>query len=267
MIRILLIVFSVFILLSGCASSSLYSSSISDKKNNLIEKLNPPESFTSRDLKIVAIGDSLTAGVGDESKQGGYIGMVKKMLERETGLKEVTLSNFGIRGHKTDDLLKKLSNEEVISRVKEADIIVMTIGANDIMEVVRGNILSLDFEPFRNEKKNYEDRFSDILSTIRKHNTEAQIVYVGLYNPFKLMLPELTEIDIIIEEWNNSSQRLIQADPNSNYVPVDDFFSRESVDKLLYKDEFHPNKLGYSLMADRVFNAIKNEEINYLSSE
>lgn len=259
MIHKILSISILWLMITGCMAEP--SSQLELKPESLTKKQKPPEEFVPKTIKIVALGDSLTKGVGDESNQGGYVGMVKEMLEQQEDIKEVSLDNHGVRGHKTSSLLKKLDEEEVIASIKDADMILMTVGGNDMMNVVQKNIFTLDFEPFRKEQKNYESRLKDIFSTIRKHNSSAHIVYVGLYNPFKYMLPELTEIDTIINEWNLTSQQIIKNDEKAVFVSVDQIFSTKSDEKLLYKDEFHPNESGYSFIADLVYVTINEKEL------
>lgn len=259
MIRKIITVTILSLLMTGCMSESI--STLETKQVSLTQKEEPPEDFIPKTMKLIALGDSLIKGVGDEADHGGYVGRVTEMLEQEEVIKEVQVNNFGIRGHKTTNLQKRLKEEEVVQALKEADIIVMTIGGNDIMKVVRQNIFSLDFKPFREEQINFERRLNDIFTTIRSHNSNATIIFVGLYNPFKFMLPDLTEIDQIIDEWNSASKQMIKSDDNGVFVPVDDIFSSQIDQRLLYKDEFHPNESGYTLMADRVYQAMTDADI------
>lgn len=259
MLRKLLLFSIVLTVLSGCSSET--SINLEAKSVSLKMKNKPTDEFIPKTINLVGIGDSLTKGVGDEAKLGGYFGRVTEKLKQQDNIKEVNVKNFGVKGHKTTNLQKKLTDKEVINAIKEADVIVMTIGGNDIMNVVRNNIFSLDFEPFREEQQKYKERFTNILSTVRSYNSSAKIVYIGLYNPFKYMLPEITEIDKIMEEWNNDSAELILSDGNGIFVSVADIFSSTTNGKLLYKDEFHPNEIGYSLMAERVYDSLKNTQL------
>ena len=254
MIRISFLICSLFFLLIGCSSEQ--STKLASKTVSLVEKAEPSETFVPATIKLVGIGDSLTQGLGDESGRGGYFGMVKELLEQQDEIKEVLIDNYGVIGHKTSNLQNKLSEEDVIASLKEADIILMTIGGNDLMGVVRDHLFSLDFEPFREEQRHYENRMKDIFTKIRELNSSAHIVYIGLYNPFKYMLPELTEIDTIIDEWNRASQQIISKDGNAVFIKVDHLFSSVNDDTLLYKDKFHPNENGYSIIADQAFEAI-----------
>jgi lysophospholipase L1-like esterase len=254
MFRKSFLICNLFFLLTGCSSE--LNTKHASKTVSLIEKAEPSEAFVPATIKLVGIGDSLTRGLGDESGHGGYFGMVKEMLEQQDEIKEVLIDNYGVIGHKTSELQKKLNEEDVMASIKEADIILMTIGGNDLMGVVRNHLFSLDFEPFREEQKHYENRMRDIFTKIRELNTSAYIVYVGLYNPFTYMLSELPEIDTIIDEWNRASQQIILKDGNAVFVKVDHIFSSGDGDTLLYKDKFHPDENGYSIIADQVFEEI-----------
>jgi lysophospholipase L1-like esterase len=257
-----LILFSIVgLCLTGCMNQP--ASKLESKPVSLNQKEIPSEVFIPKTMRVVGIGDSLTKGVGDEAELGGYVGRVTEMLEEKDNIKEVLVKNYGVKGHKTSNLQKKLTDDKVIESIKEADMIVMTIGGNDIMSVVRQNIFSLDFEPFRAEQKLFEERLSNIFTTIRSNNSDAQIVFVGLYNPFKYMLPNITEIDQIIDEWNIVSKQMITEDENGIFVSVEDIFSTSVVDnKLLYKDEFHPNENGYTLIAERVYDSLSKAEVS-----
>lgn len=259
MIQKIVTIIILSIVLMGCMSESI--STLESKPVSLTPKEEPTDEFIPKSVNLVALGDSLTKGVGDETEQGGYVGRLTEKLEKEKGIKEVQVHNFGIRGHKAVNLQKTLKEQEVIHELKQADMIVLTIGGNDMMNVVRQNIFSLDFEPFREEQLNFEKRLTDIFTMIRGYNSDAPIIFVGLYNPFKFMLPNLTEIDLIIEEWNNASEQIITNDANGVFVPVEDIFSAQMDQKLLYKDEFHPNERGYTLMADRIFQVLTDEDV------
>src|SRR5699024_4266994 len=98
--------------------------------------------FFHQELSIISIGDSLTEGVGDDEKDGGYTGVLEKSINKNEQL--VTIENFGKRGNRTDQLMKRLEEEEeVIRGVENADIILITIGANDVMKVFKDNFADL----------------------------------------------------------------------------------------------------------------------------
>src|SRR5690625_4290266 len=108
------------------------------------------EIFQQQEIRIVAIGDSLTQGVGDETNQGGYVGIIHDALHTNLQQPTIVIDNFGKRGHRTGQLLTRLhdeSEQELENSIELADIILVTIGANDIMEIFKQNILDLTMEP------------------------------------------------------------------------------------------------------------------------
>ena len=102
-----------------------------------------------KDLRIVSIGDSLTEGIGDQTESGGYVGILNQTFEDNQ--LNIRIENYGKKGNRTDQLLKRLDQDDIASAIKKADIVLITIGANDIMKVVKNNILNLTTEPFNRE--------------------------------------------------------------------------------------------------------------------
>src|SRR5690606_390590 len=139
--------------------------------------------FFKKDTHIVAIGDSLTQGVGDETGNGGYVGILEEKLVADNY--QVSIDNFGKRGNRTDQLLKRLDNEEIVRSIEKADIVLITIGANDIMKIVKDNFMNLTEEPFMEERDPYGERLAQILARISSMNDEAKIYLLGFYNPFE----------------------------------------------------------------------------------
>ncbi|MEH7381876.1 GDSL-type esterase/lipase family protein [Bacillus sp. JJ1533] len=248
------------LLMSGCSGGIPATAGIatSDHDTGLTPKQDIPDDFIPKDLRIASIGDSLTKGVGDEKKQGGYTSLLEEKLLDEKEVKSVTLENFGVKGHKTSDLLKRLENEEVQDGIAGADIIIITIGGNDIMKIVKENLFDLSLNVFQKEQGKYEVRLHKVLENIRKLNSDGEIVLVGLYNPFGWFIDLSTEINTIVDNWNDGSKTILSEFDKTKFVEVDDVFSQTS-DNLLAEDEFHPNAKGYELMSERIFEAIMME--------
>ncbi|MGD6815866.1 SGNH/GDSL hydrolase family protein [Metabacillus sp. 84] len=241
--------------LAGCNQFSFQTEEPAAKKATVKRAEKPLKEVQQGDITITGVGDSLTAGIGDDTRNGGYVGVVKNKLMNLRSTKNVAVNNYAVHGNLTTDLLIKLDSPEVQESIKKSDIILLTIGGNDIMKVLKENIFDLTLEPFKEEQSAYEERMSEILETIRTLNPDAKIIYSGLYNPFKFALPELSEIDLVVADWNKAARSLLEEDENAVYVPVSDIYQREN-ENLLYDDAFHPNKEGYSLIGERVFDAI-----------
>lgn len=210
--------------------------------------------FTKSDLEIVAIGDSLTQGVGDETNNGGYVGILENTLNEST--QKVHIENYGKPGNRTDQLLKRLEKPEIAASLANADVIIITIGANDIMKVVKDNFSNLQYEPFVEEQKAYENRLREIFDKMTEYNPEADIYLVGFYNPFESYFEHVNELKQVIDNWNSTSRAVVQDYEQVTYVPVQDLFSAGE-SRYFAEDNFHPNQRGYLEIAERVFNYIR----------
>jgi len=228
-------------------------------KDFLSEKVNQTiEFFLNKNLHIVAIGDSLTEGVGDETENGGYVGILNDKINSEG--KVASFKNLGKLGNKTNQLLTRLNEEEdVIKEISKADIILITIGANDVMQVFKENFTNLNLDVFEEEKVDYESRLQQIFVKMNELNEEATIYLIGFYNPFQRYFGEIEELNTINDSWNEVGELVTNQYSNVHYIPVNDLF--EGLDEdYLADDYFHLNYLGYHLMAERVLEYLTKEE-------
>jgi lysophospholipase L1-like esterase len=209
-----------------------------------------------KDQKIVSIGDSLTQGVGDETKSGGYVGILNHTFEDQN--LNITIENYGKRGNRSDQLLKRLDKKEIATSIKEADIVLITIGANDIMNVVKNNWANLHIEPFQTERVEYIKRLTSVFDKINEINPDTKIYLIGFYNPFERYFSDIEQLGIIMNNWNEAGKSVTEEFENVQFIPVQDLFS-QSQDNLLAEDHFHPNTSGYKLIAKRVLEYLEDE--------
>ncbi|MDN3016824.1 SGNH/GDSL hydrolase family protein [Paenibacillus sp. BSR1-1] len=236
--------------LSSCSGSNHMT--LHPAKQTAAEVFEPvPANFLPRKLTVLSAGDSLTQGVGDSTKQGGYLPYLDTLLEKEKGIQEVDFYNYGVKGNRTTQLLKRLQSPEMKSVLQRADVVVITIGGNDVMKVVRDNLSNLQLSIFNKEKESYQKHLTQIFETIVQENPNASIVLVGLYNPFSKWFPDIEEMDTIVSDWNNAGRTVITHYPNAYFVPIEDVFLNAD-ENLLYTDNFHPNDKGYELIAERL---------------
>ncbi|WP_430790031.1 SGNH/GDSL hydrolase family protein [Virgibacillus flavescens] len=206
--------------------------------------------FTDNEAKVVAIGDSLTQGVGDDTENGGYVGILDEALNT-TENTIVEFENYGKRGRRTDQLLKYLEDPNVTTSVADADIVLITIGANDIMQVVKENFADITMDDFSKARMEYEVRLKKVFEKIYKLNPNADVYLLGFYDPFGRYFPQIKELGIIVRNWNQTSERIAESYNNATYIPTLDLFEDPNID-LFWKDNFHPNFQGYHRIAARV---------------
>lgn len=222
---------------------------LNPKASNLIKKTDvvAKEKKKTGTLQIVSLGDSLTRGVGD--KEGiGYIGRMKEDLQKDYKQK-VALTNLAVSGAKMPDLLKQIESNGAQYSIKQADVIVLTIGGNDLFPGWE-SLGKIDLETYRPDTETFQNEAKKIIEEIRKLNTDSPIFWLGLYNPFE-DVEDLKGSSNIVVDWNASLEKLAINNKNVYITPTFDLFQNRGKD-LLYSDHFHPNEVGYTYMADRL---------------
>lgn len=236
-------------------------------KDTAIDLKEPvPDEFIPSPFHIVAVGDSLTKGIGDTTEQGGYLHYLAKMIDNQSGVEEVSVQNFGVKGDRTDQLLKRLETPAIRKAIGEADMVTVTIGGNDMMKIIKENFLSLEVSLFQAEKAAYVGRIEAAIESIRSANPEAAIVLIGFYNPFFQWFSNIKEMNDIVKEWNEATSLVVDRYPNAIFVEIDDLFL-DNGENLLFDDNFHPNDRGYQLIADRVFEELGEDSIDVFAKK
>ncbi|HDR8055808.1 MULTISPECIES: SGNH/GDSL hydrolase family protein [Bacillus cereus group] len=222
---------------------------LNPKASNLIKKTDvvAKEKKKTGTLQIVSLGDSLTRGVGD--KEGiGYVGRMKEDLQKDYKQK-IALTNLAVSGAKMPDLLKQIESSGAQYSIKQADVIVLTIGGNDLFPGWE-SLGKIDLETYRPDTETFQNEAKKIIEEIRKLNTDSPIFWLGLYNPFE-DVEDLKGSSNIVVDWNASLEKLALNDKNVYITPTFDLFQNRGKD-LLYSDHFHPNEVGYTYMAERL---------------
>lgn len=229
---------------------------------------------------LVAIGDSLTEGVGDSTQNGGYVPLVANQLRETTGIQEVTTKNYGISGERSDQILERIKQQEdVRSDLEKATVIVLTAGGNDLIQTFKREQLKINQDSFIEPKKKYQENLTAILTEFHSLNPKAQVYIFGIYNPYAYLFPEVTEMQEVLDSWNEETEQLAEKE-QATYLSLSELFDlngqttpadtigdssddQPANNPLLYEEDlFHPNDQGYELMADELYQAlIKNRTI------
>ncbi|WP_349410643.1 GDSL-type esterase/lipase family protein [Pseudalkalibacillus sp. SCS-8] len=229
-----------------------------EKKGKKDDKSEEVTEAVIEDIHIVGLGDSLTKGSGDKTK-GGYIHPVSQYIQ-ENSEDPVSMKNFGIHGLPSEKLVKKVDKENVQEHIKSADHVFITIGGNDILNIIEYNFFSLNMDLFETGKERYRKNLFVIVQTIRTLNPDANIYLIGLFNPFHNFFQDIKEIDGVIGEWNDTAEMVAEINEKTYYIPIDDLFTDEDSDALFSNDKLHPNQKGYSKMANRIQDYVQLPE-------
>jgi lysophospholipase L1-like esterase len=210
-----------------------------------------------KDISIVAFGDSLTRGTGDSTGKG-YVQYMLNDLKSKTKQK-VDLSNLAISGYTSQQLIMQLKQTEMQRQIRQSDIVVMTIGANDLFQ--GGTSLSnFDQSNIDALEKTYLSNLKEIYGMIKEINPQTTVYHIGLYNPF-IELSDAKTTSNAVRKWNFDTADLASTFEKIVFVPTFDLFQL-NVNNYLASDKFHPNSMGYQLVGNRVASLITFEKEN-----
>lgn len=206
----------------------------------------------SREFQVLIMGDSIARGTGDETNKG--IGENLKELFKDQTSKDIVVENAGIEGSKSKDLLEILQSGRAKAQVQAADLIVISIGGNDLRGVQ--NVSELERETSFNQRKEaYIKDLKEILRLLRLQNKEATLTFVGLYNPYGE--ENTQENGRLVNEWNYATQGVIEEDGKGIFIATYDLF-KFNLERLISKDKLHPNAAGYRLIAGQITKAMES---------
>ena len=237
----------------------------------------PSTSAKKKTVTYVAIGDSLTKGVGDSTNQGGFVPLLAQSLTNETGL-EFKAINYGVAGNTSSQILSRMREKKEIRKdLKQAQLLTITVGGNDLRKAILEDTSNLDLDRFDKPSKTYVKNLKQIIELARKDNPDLPIYVVGIYNPLYLNFPDLTELQTLVDQWNQRTEDTLSAYQGVYFVPINDLLykgidgksgvteselGKETVtnDALYDEDSFHPNNTGYEIIKEAVLEKIHATE-------
>lgn len=243
----------------------------------------PVQAWEGDKICTVAFGDSIAFGYsGDGEEIINYPSLLAQELERETALpaEHVNYAKNGLTTTKLNSTI--LNNEEVLAKIPHADIITLTIGANDLMNEFKKaaqEILNLD-RKFQSaddaiqalqegisdnpliivkiinvisnwDYESFELQWTEAMNTLEEEKKEeAQVIVTNIYNPVsKMELPGTLNsvIEKIISKMNDI---MAKHEQTYGYQVVDLF--REDMGAYTQSDGLHPNQEGQNLIAEKM---------------
>ena len=162
---------------------------------------------------------------------------------------------------------------DIQEALAKANLMTLTVGGNDVMAVIRKNLANLSVSSFTESSKDYQKRLRQIIDLARTDNPNLPIYILGIYNPFYLNFPDMTEMQDIVDNWNTATEDVTKEYDKVYFVPINDLLYKgvngeEGIvstsgdqttvinDALFSGDHFHPNNIGYQIMSDAVMEKI-----------
>lgn len=201
----------------------------------------------SQPIHLIALGDSLTHGLGDASG-AGYVGDL--VAHFRTAGYTVIQSNLGVDGQTSKGLVAEMAKPSTLNLLRPANFVLISIGGNDLSQAA--GLPEINTAKVAEARAQFQANLKQILTQIRKVNPSATIFLVGLYNPYGDVAVTRRQTDSIVETWNADEQTLVAQFPGAMVVQTYDLFELNPK-KYLYIDHFHPNQEGYQRIAERVW--------------
>lgn len=227
--RTISIVLILFILVFGVYFFG-YENKITESRNILSEV---KEETKINKIKILAIGDSLTAGYGLRLDESYPKILERKLLESNLNVEVI---NAGVSGETTAGLLERI---EFIKK-QNPEIVLITIGGNDALRGL----------PVSETRKNIRE----IISSLKENLQSSKIFLTQIQAPANLGFAYIRDFNNVYEE--------IAKQEKINLVPfvVPEVFTKSN---LMQNDGIHPNTAGYEYLVDkfileRVKQSLKN---------
>jgi len=241
------------------------------KKNKPKKKVIPKK----KNISIVAIGDSLTEGIGDsKSVGGGYVTRLTNRVHDKYKVKAES-HNYGVSGDTSQQILARLKSDKKMHHdLPDADIITVTVGGNDFMHLLQRKGLDLTEGNIADEQVQFDKRLNTLLTNIRSYNGKAPIYLIGIYNPFSIYLSNVANAKTAFINWNKASAKVASTFNETYFIDINNLYQPKGIAKkikktgsnpyLYTKDHFHPNGTGYDMMTDKVFGKVNGTTKEWL---
>ena len=219
----------------------------------------------------LALGDSLAAGMIQDGSIGkGYTDFLAEMLEEDNLLASYN-KGFAVPGAKTTDLLKMLEENvempatgtktpvKINDEIKKADVITLTIGANDVLSSVKFNTdgtIDYDLVTVTASITAAAQNVGKVLGTIKTLNPSADVFVMGLYNPKPHLVDYSFVMNMLVGQVDSALKQVTEAS-DFYFVPVKDVIAANTKEYLPNPSNIHPSEAGYKVIADQFYPPVK----------
>ncbi|MBQ8922974.1 MAG: hypothetical protein IJ060_12620 [Oscillospiraceae bacterium] len=232
--------------------------------------------------KIVILGDSISTRYALASGESSYY----EILSDFTG---AGVTNYAVSGYTTSDLLTLLEDESKQAAIKEADLICISIGSNDIlkpahdyfdayrqegelfMDIIKR--LAKDGDPkyyigqltaaTRDARAQAIENYPLIETALRDLNPDAEIVMESLYNPFEVRQQvaasysedneDMSNYEELMRYISNMENQLSKAMRNLETVKVAEVGNAYANAGWAFvgsgRNDVHPTETGHAMIA------------------
>ncbi len=227
-------------------------------------------------VTVIALGDSLTAGVGDDSGQG-FVGRITEAITARPGREGSTLLNLGQSGWTSTELIDgqqdapgELKHAVDAARAAPPGSVLATllIGSNDLWSVYQNN--PVNPTPSADEDAAVATYRKNLDRTVSEMQAAGAVVVVGLPDDqsvrpsyaditrLNAQLPDITQDEVRrmadLSKVLDRTVTEVAAAHGVRTVDTNDAFWADP--SKMDPDGIHPNATGYTQMAARWIQAV-----------
>lgn len=225
-----------------------------------------------KNIYYVALGDSLAAGQNPYGQIGyGYSDYVSNYL-KENNILQTYTKDYAKSGYKISDILNDIeSNKKINVNGKEegiktilrkADLLTISIGANDMFYKLGINNLNINLEDKNKINQYINETMNDLenlIQTVQKY-FKKDLVLVGYYNPLAANSSEYArELEPQFNNLNINMKKLCEK-YNMHFIEIYEIF-KENPEYLPNPVDIHPSNKGYQVIASSIIDIIEKNII------
>lgn len=221
-----------------------------------------PAALDAGHLHVLAIGDSLPV-------EGDAVRFPERLAERLEALAAVTLDNVAVGGSTSEDWLPdgRYFDERIEPLIAQADLVLVSLGGNDILEWADAKFSAGDFDDIEAEfdalLAAVLDNVLTIVHALRRHNPDVDVLYLVYPNyavsqrwaewvgPFQDYVSDMLAAGI---------ERMRAEIAPAERIGLIDIYGavteRELALDPLLADELHFNAAGHALVADEALKTL-----------
>ena len=207
-------------------------------------------------LHHLALGDSVIRGVGADQSEN-MVTQFSNLLS-EQAHKKIEFDNRGINGITSGELNQLVQAGQFDQSIKQADIITINVGGNDIIHAAKGLNLQSVFQTYDQLQADFTKNLSAITSRVKKLNPHATVVLLELYNPLSPDNQMYSLADKLLPKWNVHIYEVASTLPSSIVIETTKVINGKHLQNLS-ADGVHPNLAGYTAISEQMIYQFKHQ--------
>lgn len=220
--------------------------------------------------RFAVLGDSIASGYGLDNAHNCYASLI-------SAKKSYYLTNDAVPGHTTEDLLWVVCHSEnARNSIKDADIISVSIGGNDLIQLLlnadTATIMDIMFnginaKAVKEASEKMEFNIDSICTELRLLNPDAPVIVQTIYNPLYAnkqysSYASFAEkfVPVMMEIMNEACTRHNNIFIADIYSVFDNYYEQQGSYDVIQADGIHPSEKGHALIADVILDVINELE-------